>query len=224
MNLEVTHALVRGAARVCRWPPVRIGSTLVADRGAWEHVSNRASPVDLVLLIRALEPHLLRATDGARERLALRLPWNVDPEPLVIGDLCAVPLVNAALALVSEPARVVLRHEVVFVATGTESAGFCCSARFVDAYGHLKATMISVGPAVTVGLLCHELGHAWCRPMASELSQAIGAQGEERLRHYMLSVGAGEQLAKMDRDDEVVADALAAAWAYAEPAARSLPA
>jgi hypothetical protein len=227
VNPEVTRRLVLAAARVCRWPPVRLATVELSDRGAWEHAADRATPAERVQLIVALEPHLLRATEGGQARLAGQRhhPPDVDDEAYVVGDAAALPLVRAALALLPEPPRSILRREVAFLAVGVTSAGWCCSARFVDAAGNVKQTVINVGPAMSIELLLHELGHAWTRPLNCDLSVAVSVQGEEAFRAYMRrEPETSAQMARSDRDAEVVANALALSWLYSEPQARALPA
>jgi len=226
MRSSVESRLVRSAARVCGWPALTVGAVTLLDLGAWEYAIDGSTPGDRVNMIVALGPHLLATTEGGKCRLAgqrTHAARDFDEGPYVLGDRETLLLVRTALALVPPVVRYAAIREVAFLSVGTACA-WTSSAAFIDATGLRKTTVVCLGPEASVLLVLHEIAHAFCRPMPTEDSQAITAQGEEGFREYMVAAGAGDLIERFERKAEAVADGLALSWWYSQPEVERLPA
>ena len=209
------------AARGCGWPPLSVpGVGTLLDDGAWQFAIDGSTPGDRVNMIVALGPHLLSASDGGRLRVASQRERasEADVDPLVVGDLEAVPVVKAALALVPTAVMYALIRDVAFLAGGLSSRAWTSPARFIDAAGRQKYLVINLPYPWDVPLLLHELAHAWCYGPDHELSQAIGAEGEAAFRALAAADGWAPSLEKAVNSAETLADALALSWLYSRPA------
>ena len=217
MRSDVTRELLKFAAWRCGFPPTKLGATLLSDEGAWRYAIERATIEERSALIVALQSELMVATVAARARMkdqATPSRWDANADPLVIGDLAAVPLVKGALAIVPPAARYSLIRDVAFVCVGISCRAYTSSARMIDAGGREKAIAIFLGPEIDVPVVVHELAHAFHK-QTQEHSQAISAQGEEAFLEHMAAIGEGARLERWQRRDELLADATALSWLHA---------
>lgn len=217
MRREVSGSLVAEAAGLALYPPVSFRGDVLADEGAWHYAVARASASELVELLVALAPQLLLITQGAEQRMQFYKrfrPTEVDPEPLLIGDVSFEPMVKAALALVPPIVRYAVLREAAFVAVGRSSFAWTSSARFVDITGRERLQVIAMGPECDELILLHEIAHVFTSRIPHEHSQAVSAIGERDLAAAARAEGWAGRRYRHDYYGELQADALALAWAY----------
>lgn len=216
MKTDVTRELLTFAAWRCGFPPTEFGALLLSDEGAWRYAIRYAAPTERVALLVRLQRDLMVASEGARIRMAdqgVRSRWDADVEPLIVGDLAAVPIIKAALALVPAPARYSLIRDVVFYCVGISAAAYTCSAKAADAGGRVKSIAIHLGPAVDVAVVLHELSHALHKRIHED-SQVVSAEGTAAFIEHMAAVDP-DRIARWERSEELLADATALSWLHA---------
>ena len=134
---------------------------------------------------------------------ATPLRWHADADPLVIGDLAAVPLVKGPLATVRS--RHVTRRfrDVAFVCVGISCRASTSSARMIVArWARRRRSRSSSVPRSTCRWWSTPLAHAFHK-QTQEHSQAISAQGEEAFLEHMAAIGEGARLERWQRRDEL---------------------
>jgi hypothetical protein len=214
VNTEITRGLLAAVGLALDFPAVAVGGVTVADRGAWEYALANSTPVERERMLAALEPALLEATPGGRERLATTCCGDADEEPYFVGDPELLAIVRTALAFVPPTVSYPLIREVAFLGVGVSSRAWTAVARHVDAVGRRKGRIIALGPRADMATTLHELADAHLAGPPSEDALCITAQGEAGLSALAESEGWRERIDCHVARGEVLADALALVWLY----------
>lgn len=219
MRTDVTRELLLGLGRELTWPAVQLGAFTIApgDPKAWGGAVMRSTPADRVAWLLQLHAELLSSTEGAVCRLASAPEDFADVEPLVLGDLEALPIVTAAVALLPPQVRSHVVRETAFACVGYSSVAWSASAQLVGVGGTRKTGMIMLGPEADVPSVLHEIAHRWTSPIPTEVSQCISVAGELGLRRLAEAEGWDDQFENHFDRAELVADALALCWLYSTP-------
>lgn len=222
---ELTRDLLTAAAEVCGWPRVELGSFAVGA-GGWRDAVTRATPGERLGLLQALGPFLLCSTEGGAARLEAwhrRLDMPVEArqgredEPLLFGDIEALPAIRAALALMPDAVRHSVLMEVAFLAVGRSSKAWTGSASLADRDGVARPRLVVVGPKADMGTLLHESAHVFLSAPPGPETFHITAQGEASL--FALATAQGWRVRASGYVDrgEILADALAVLWLFSKP-------
>lgn len=217
MTTLVTPEILIAAAGACGWPRRSFGLLDLADERVWRYSIMRATPPERARLLALLADDLLAAAPGGRLRLAARVAdivGEADPEPYLVGDVEALPVIRRALETVPPVVRAAIVAEVAFLATGRSSRAWTVAAAFRDATGRPKDRVVNLGPAAELFTVLHELAHVWRAGPPRPESCAVSVQGEEGLAAHAVDAGWSDRLAAWEREEETQADALALAWLH----------
>ena len=98
------------------------------------------------------------------------------------GDVAALEIVRAALALAPAPVRCAAFEDVAFLGVGRESVAWTGSSLRVDRHGRTLPREVVIGPDATLKTILHELAHVWfASPRSDSPMPAISAQDEATL-------------------------------------------
>ena len=172
------HALF-AVAEDLDWPAVEACGLAIEGEDSWRRAllgPPPAIPRECRQILASLAPHLLTATDGARERLGAwqaRPPGAPEsPEALwarlrdrvgFYGDDEMLPPVVEALFAVPAPVREVLLPDVAIIGVGWSTRGWCSPAMAPGPAFLIVVSGAAQNAPDVEHSVRHELGHLWLK-------------------------------------------------------------